>query len=527
MCVLRRPEHPGVGRDAERARRRCSARCCRAARPDERIVTVEETFELDVAAPRHRRHAVPPAEPRGHRRDHAAAADQGGAADAARPARGRRGARGRGLDLLIALNSGLPGMCSHPRQQRARRAGQAVHPAAAGRAQHRLGVRRADRRGVRSTSSCTASSTARRRTAGGRDRRARAERSSGRVVEASALFALRGRAAASATGRPSARSSAKFRAAGLDPCDRARRSGGVSVGPGDRRRLRARRRRARCWRLAAGCGRDRPTPPVADAAAAADAHAASLRPGCGGVPPVGLRAHRRPRRARCGGLGAGARRSRPHRRSPPAARGLAALRAARRAAHAPGLAGAAPTAPSGPMSSTISSRRVRAGHRPRRSRRRARDGRGPPSTRRRLRRSSSASTGPRGNFVAGARSSSRSGSPTRWPTASSRRCGWRARWAAPSCASVLRGLAAYLREDAAVRAEAGGPAVLGRERGPARRRGAVDRAAAARHPARRRPPPTTRRRAPCSSCVGLVVSVVAYRLMIRVGRLPEERRWFG
>lgn len=26
---------------------------------------------------------------------------------------------------------------------------------------------------------------------------------------------------------------------------------------------------------------------------------------------------------------------------------------------------------------------------------------------------------------------------------------------------------------------------------------------------------------------GLVVSVIAYRVMIRIGRLPEERRWFG
>ena len=41
---------------------------------------------------RPRRDAVPPAEPRGHRRDHAAPPHQGGAAHATRPARGRRGA---------------------------------------------------------------------------------------------------------------------------------------------------------------------------------------------------------------------------------------------------------------------------------------------------------------------------------------------------------------------------------------------------------------------------------------------------
>ena len=27
--------------------------------------------------------------------------------------------------------------------------------------------------------------------------------------------------------------------------------------------------------------------------------------------------------------------------------------------------------------------------------------------------------------------------------------------------------------------------------------------------------------------VGLALSVVAYRIMIAIGRLPEERRWFG
>jgi tight adherence protein B len=27
--------------------------------------------------------------------------------------------------------------------------------------------------------------------------------------------------------------------------------------------------------------------------------------------------------------------------------------------------------------------------------------------------------------------------------------------------------------------------------------------------------------------IGLVVTIVAYRLMVALGRLPEERRWFG
>ena len=49
------------------------------------------------------------------------------------------------LDLLIALNSGIPGMCSIHANTRPGCPRQAVHAAAAGRAQHRLRLRRAHR----------------------------------------------------------------------------------------------------------------------------------------------------------------------------------------------------------------------------------------------------------------------------------------------------------------------------------------------------------------------------------------------
>ena len=49
------------------------------------------------------------------------------------------------LDLLIALNSGLPGMCSIHANSARDALCQTVHPAAARRAQHRFGVRAADR----------------------------------------------------------------------------------------------------------------------------------------------------------------------------------------------------------------------------------------------------------------------------------------------------------------------------------------------------------------------------------------------
>ena len=65
-----------------------------AVPPRERVITCEEVFELKVAAARLGRDADPAAEPRGHGRDPAAPAGQGGAADAAEPDRRRRGAPG-------------------------------------------------------------------------------------------------------------------------------------------------------------------------------------------------------------------------------------------------------------------------------------------------------------------------------------------------------------------------------------------------------------------------------------------------
>ena len=121
----------------------------RRARPTDRVVTVEETFELAARRARPGRAAVPAAEPRGHGRDHAAPAHQGGPADAPRPARGRRGARGRGARPADrAEHAGCPA-CARSTPTRARDAlAKLCHAAAARRAQHRLGVRRADGGGL-------------------------------------------------------------------------------------------------------------------------------------------------------------------------------------------------------------------------------------------------------------------------------------------------------------------------------------------------------------------------------------------
>ena len=59
------------------------------------------------------------------------------------------------LDLLIALNSGLPGHVHDPRQLRARRPREALHAAAARRPQHRLRRSSCPRSRAASTSSCT------------------------------------------------------------------------------------------------------------------------------------------------------------------------------------------------------------------------------------------------------------------------------------------------------------------------------------------------------------------------------------
>ena len=91
--------------------------------------------------------------------------------------------------------------------------------------------------------------------------------------------------------------------------------------------------------------------------------------------------------------------------------------------------------------------------------------------------------------------------------------------------TVLRSLASYLREDAAVRAELRA------------RQGWVVNAARLGVAApwlvllllASRPEAAAAYDTPAGSVVilgGLLVSIVAYRIMLRVGRLPEEERWF-
>ena len=63
------------------------------------------------------------------------------------------------LDLLIALNCGLPGHVQRARQLRPRGGGQAVHAAAAGRRERHGRLRRADRRRPASTWWCRSAST--------------------------------------------------------------------------------------------------------------------------------------------------------------------------------------------------------------------------------------------------------------------------------------------------------------------------------------------------------------------------------
>ena len=74
------------------------------------------------------------------------------------------------LDLLLALNAGLPGHVHDPRQQRPRGAGEDVHAAAAGGREHLGAVRGADGRGVGRPRRAPRHRRAR-RTPGQRDRR--------------------------------------------------------------------------------------------------------------------------------------------------------------------------------------------------------------------------------------------------------------------------------------------------------------------------------------------------------------------
>jgi tight adherence protein B len=92
--------------------------------------------------------------------------------------------------------------------------------------------------------------------------------------------------------------------------------------------------------------------------------------------------------------------------------------------------------------------------------------------------------------------------------------------------TVLRNLAAYLRQDAAIRAEV-----------EARQSWIVNAAKLGVAAPwivlallSTRPEAASAYNTPLGGAVilsGLVLSVIAYRLMIGIGRLPEERRWFG
>ena len=117
-----------------------------SSRPEERIVTVEETFELavgnaDTVAMQCRQPSLEGTGEVTLRRLIKEALRM-------RPDRLVVGEvrEAESLDLLIALNSGLPGHVLAACQQRPRRARQAVHAAVARGSQHRLRVRRADRR---------------------------------------------------------------------------------------------------------------------------------------------------------------------------------------------------------------------------------------------------------------------------------------------------------------------------------------------------------------------------------------------
>ena len=119
---------------------------CAAIPARERVVTCEEVFELRVPLPDVVVDADPPAEPGGRRGDPAAPPGQGGAADAALPDHRRRGAAGGVPRPADRAELGAARHVHAARQQRPRGRGEDVHAAAAGRREHRDGVRRPHRR---------------------------------------------------------------------------------------------------------------------------------------------------------------------------------------------------------------------------------------------------------------------------------------------------------------------------------------------------------------------------------------------
>ena len=141
----RRPQHPGRRRDAgrqddlpqlPRRRRSRAASGWSVRRRSSSCGSGTRTGCPADAAER----------ARGDRRDPAARAGQGEPADAAEPGHRRRGA-GRGVPRPAARpQRRAAGDVHDPRQQRARGAGQGLHPAAAGRREHLGAVRGADGR---------------------------------------------------------------------------------------------------------------------------------------------------------------------------------------------------------------------------------------------------------------------------------------------------------------------------------------------------------------------------------------------
>ena len=125
---------------------------------------------------------------------------------------------------------------------------------------------------------------------------------------------------------------------------------------------------------------------------------------------------------------------------------------------------------------------------------------------------------------ASASTGSRNGSPTRSATASSKGCGSRARSAAASSGRLLRNLSGYLRDEARTRSEMESRQAWSDQRRPARGGRAVGGAAVHELPVRGHPSATTRPAASSSSSAAALACLVAYRLMMRIGRLPTERR---
>ena len=119
------------------------------------------------------------------------------------------------LDLLLALNAGLPGHVHAARQQRPRGAGQDVHAAAARGREHLRPLRRPDRRRHRSTSSSTSASTSRAYAASTRSS-AVPGRVENDVIETEPIFERARRRAASRRGGHAAAARSASSGVGID-----------------------------------------------------------------------------------------------------------------------------------------------------------------------------------------------------------------------------------------------------------------------------------------------------------------------